>query len=316
MHDLESRLESYLDLTPPERQALGAAIQAHRPDLAGALEEAERLAQAFGIITRTAVTPDALAHLAARDHLEGHGHPETRPDHFLEDADLRHRFFALRDRVESLDRALPDPLAQFESLTGHRLEELEPRVVPLHPPASAAPARGAVPRQRMHVLRSRFIQYAVAASFALVALYGALAIASRASVSELDRLGALDPDVLALEGFGGAVRGGPEAAIGNDARYLDALETLRQARQSTLGLFPHYDATLLDQARRQLEGIVLSEERGSFLQLEASYVLGKTFLLMEQDEAARPHFTRVVEFGGRHADEAARVLASIEARRV
>lgn len=315
MHDIQDRLDRYLDLTPDERQALAADVAAHQPDLAEELAEVRALAAVFEAVAGQGLpAEDTLAHLAARDHLEGHGQPKARPDRFAADADLRHAFFSLRDRIEHLDRALPDPIEQFEALTGHRIDSFEPRVHQLHPDRQA-PAREPVPRARLHTLRARFTQYAVAACFGLLALYGGLAIASRSSVSEWDRLGAIDADALAIEGFGGTLRGDGAAPASNDARYLDALERVEEARRSTLGLFPRYDEAALRQAQRQLESIVMSEERGSFLQLEASFVLGKTLILMEQPDAARPHLLRVVDLGGRHADAAARTLASLEALR-
>ncbi len=315
MDDITARLDQFLDLPPDQQRALAAEIRASHPEVAPQLGELQRLQAALDAAAgRGAHADEALAYQAARDHVEGHTRTDLRPEHFATDADLRHQFFGLRDYVETLDRQLADPLAQFEALTGHRVDELEPRVIPLHPSRQAA-ARQPV-RHARPAARQRFTQYALAACFALVALYGGLAIASRASQTELDRLAALDTDALAAQVAGGTVRGAENAPASNDARYLAALDALGDARRTTLGLFPHYDAPALQAVKAQLETVVQDEPDGSFLQLEASYALGKTLLLLGDTDAAQPHFLRVVEYGGREADAAARILATLATRGV
>ncbi len=317
MSDIETRLYDYVDLPPEAQQALVEEVTRTRPDLSPLLADMQVLAAAFGAATgQGAAATEVLARLAARDHINGEARPHPVRARFDTDADLRNQFYTLRDRVEALESQLPDPAAQFSALTGHRLHDHEApsqaRIHALRPPV----ARVAAPAARVLPLRARMTRYAAAASFALIALYGALAIASRASVSELDRLGALDADALVVEGFGGAVRGSaPEADLAStEARYLQALSILRQARQSTLGLFPSYDEAALLEARALLENVVDTEEEGSFLQLEASYALGKTLLLLGEVPAARTALDRVNDFGGRHAADAVRILASLEAR--
>ncbi len=313
--DIEERLHGYAELGPDARTALEAEIARDHPEGLPLLSEMQTLAHLLDEQSASRpLTPEALARLAAHAHVSDAEPPALIKERLQRDADARHEFYELRDRIEALDRALPDPTAQFEALTGHTLEKAPALPKNIHRLTHAAPDRAPQPRTR--VLKPNVMRYAVAACFGLVALYGGLAIASRASVSELDRLGALDAHALRVEGFGGTVRGETVAAdpATNEGRYLRALDLLDDARHSTLGLFPRYDADALSDARRLLETVVLSEERGSFLQLEASYVLGKTLLLLGDEAQAKPAFLRVVEFGGRHVQESTRILASLEAR--
>lgn len=310
MSDLESRLALYPELRPEERHALAAEVTEQRPDLLPALQEVRTLAavlDAHG--AHPPLTPSALGHLAAREHVAGERPPDSVREHLQRDADARSAYYTLRDRVEALDASLPDPFAQFNALTGHRLEASPPRATihRLH-----APRRAAVPRAAP---RAGMLRYAAAACFGLVALYGALSIASRASVSELDRLGRLDVEELQEAAGAGAVRGeAAGSAATAQAQYLRALDRVEAARGSTLGLFPRYDAAALREAQRLLEGVVAREEPGSFLHLEASFALGKTLLLLGDEEQARLALLRVVEYGGRKAEDAARILATLEAR--
>jgi hypothetical protein len=148
--------------------------------------------------------------------------------------------------------------------------------------------------------------------FALVALYGVLGIVSRSSLSEIQKLGKPGDHVYELareQVFRGDVR--VPGADSNDARYREAVGLIRDARETTLGLFPRYDADKLSRARALLQSVRETEEEGSFLHLEALYLLGKTMLLQEDVPAARQTLGELNERGTHHADEVQRILATL-----
>jgi hypothetical protein len=140
-----------------------------------------------------------------------------------------------------------------------------------------------------------------------------LYLASEWSQSELEELAALQPSEMQVEGYTLRLRGAETSAAADpDVTYRQALATLRDARQSPLGLFPHYNTEGLARAGTLLTQVIDQEEAGSFLQLEAHYFLGKVRLAQEDTEQARFHFKTVVEGEGSKAREAATILKELQ----
>lgn len=152
-------------------------------------------------------------------------------------------------------------------------------------------------------------RWAAAILFGLALLYGALYAAGRLAQPEAVRLAALDADALRIEGYG------PQRAVGDDASpdalYLRALDHLRSARASTLGLFPRYDAEKLARAADLLGRVVQGAEPKSFLQNEAAFYLGQARLAQNDRRGATRALRSVVAGGGRRAPEAARQLQKL-----
>jgi predicted negative regulator of RcsB-dependent stress response len=146
----------------------------------------------------------------------------------------------------------------------------------------------------------------------LLGTYAVLFAASTASQSTLDRLAAVDVSNQMVESYYSTNTRGASPPSADTMRagtlYLDALATLRDARTSTLGLFPSYDADALDRAEAQLRQVLNRTDQDSFLALEAQFYLGKAYLAQGRVDAARTRFETVVEREGRRAQEARRIL--------
>lgn len=132
--------------------------------------------------------------------------------------------------------------------------------------------------------------------------------------SDLERLAAFDAGELEVVGYHmrSPHAGGPRVDVSSDRLYFRALATLREVRTTTLGLFPRYDPERLTEAARLLEEVARGEEDGSFLQLEASFLLGKVRLAQGDLPGARAAFGAVVRGRGRQAEEASEILSALE----
>ena len=281
---LDIALHGYPDLGPTERGALEAQVRSQRPDLLPQLREVQRLAQAFDLVRddeddRLMALVTARAFGPAGAALDDPAAP------------------ALADRLAALAPA--NPRAHFEALRTAA-------------PALAAPRprtdRDPAPRPRTR--RPVWGRFAVAGLVATVALAGVLVLGQP---SDLERLGGFTPDELQVDGYGATRGPATSAPAPNEARYLDALARLRGARHTTLGLFPRYDRAALDAAQADLDAVVAAEPAGSFLGLEAAYVLGKVPLLRGDRPAARAALTPVMAAGGPRSTDAAHLLGELDA---
>ena len=292
-------LGGYADLDPEARAAFAARLREGEPSSSAELLASRRLACSIEA-TRTLTPEERLADLVATRHVAGRLSGDEADDHARLSSDpvLGPAHAAMHERLRALDAA--DPVERFERL---RTKADAPRTTLAIPPRAparppAAHGRAAAPRWRRAAVLAG-VMFAVAAGIVLT-LRG----------PGSDGLGAFTDDELNLEGYG-AVRGGPgEAAVSaNEQRYLRALETIASARSRFFG----YDEANLRVARVDLEAVVRAEARDSFLELEASYALGKTALLLGDEAAARGALTHVVRGGGLRAPEAARILNKIGA---
>ena len=159
------------------------------------------------------------------------------------------------------------------------------------------------------------LRWAGAAVVLLLGVYVALFAASEASQSTLDRLAAVDLSNQVVDNYTStstrSALPSPDT-LTTDQLYVDALTTLRKARNSTLGLFPNYDAEKLDQTEQLLNRVLDRTGAGSFLALESQFYLGKVHLAQGQVELARSNFQTVVEREGRMAEEARDILETLQ----
>ncbi|HYE57594.1 MAG TPA: hypothetical protein VD948_03770, partial [Rhodothermales bacterium] len=156
---------------------------------------------------------------------------------------------------------------------------------------------------RPHAARAvpRWSRVLVAASVALVAVFGALRYFLRPGPY------AFTGEEVSTTEYG-ALRGAPQAASADEARYLDALSDLAASRRSFLGIPLPPNRTPLARGAEKLEGVVEAAPPGSFVRLEAAYRLAKARLQLGDEAAARLLLTEVVEGEGRYAPEAAALL--------
>ncbi len=221
-------------------------------------------------------------------------------------------------------RAASPPTEQFERLTNRRREMASSSAnlsIPYGgPPPRSRSATSASQRTAIegngHGAAWRndgsSLWRALAAVIAAVALYGILYAAGELGRPLHERLANFDDDELTIEGFEN-VRGSEasEDRISSIELYLHALEQLRGAQNSFIGLFPTFDEYRLDSAATILNEVVRLEPPESFLSGEASFLLGKAELARGNIDAASHAFSHVVATGGRRAPEARRILAEL-----
>jgi hypothetical protein len=369
MSDLEARLLDYAFLSPGEQQAVEREVEAcPRPERArwaallrdmqglSAVVRAARLLRAAAAapgdevlacyvadeaLAPLADTPRAAALRRAFDRLE---------ERMATEASVRARYEAFRARREAATSSF-DAVAQFEALSGHRLDDMPEAPLPTperssptpnEAPASPAcvPTRSASTPERTE--RRPLASYVLVAVLALVLAYAALWGASRLTTSALDRLATVDvetdrfasyavggqaarqappgtaspgtaPSAIPPPGDGALGDGGtPGDSVSADVRFVQALHELRAAHTTMLGLFPRYDAARLTRAEALLEAVISAEARGSFLATEARWYLGKVKLAQGEVEPARMQFKTVAQQSGHHAREAVELLVELQ----
>lgn len=351
MNTPEERILAYPHLSREDQHAVDTYVDGHpewQPLLSDvkALEARAAEAQLFNAddpgdevlatyIVAQQLYPDRVSDQAPTALANAFANVEAR---LRTDSSLRARYDAMQRRVEAVERHV-DPVAQVEALTGHRIPgatdadasdavassayaDREPSTDgasvdgrAARPAASDRPAatssRGSGSRLSSFGSVARTAALAVAL---VVGAYGALYGVSWTTQSTAERLAVMDVDEDVINSFQDVrTRSAtPADTVTADAIYLRALPLLRDARTTTMGLFPHFDPQKLAEAEQLLNRVVASTERGSFLQLEAHFYLGKVRLAQGRVNEARSHFKAVVQHEGRRATEAYRILKRLE----
>uniref|UniRef100_UPI000AB76344 tetratricopeptide repeat protein n=1 Tax=Rhodothermus marinus TaxID=29549 RepID=UPI000AB76344 len=154
----------------------------------------------------------------------------------------------------------------------------------------------------------RWVERGAFVVVALSVIYGGLFWWSRASQSELERLGFIAPAQLEVEQYRG------EAAPGvseTERTYQEALREIRAAHRSFLGLFPHYDAERLARAESLLVATVRAAPEASPLRQEAQWLLGKVRLLRHDVDGARRVLQEVTAQEGPYTEAARELLTRL-----
>ena len=329
MTSIKERIFRYPDLTSVEQADLEEAIEAHpdRVALRSLLSEVKGLDDR---LHRTPLPPeepdsspplpDALLALYAvrTEHdLDRTWSPAMQQafaeveNHLDHDSDLRARMDMMQERVREVQSAV-DPTHHFESIAGYNLNTSS---------ASASEANAASPAsssanepnllQRLNLF-SKHLTYSLAGAGAALLLYGALFLLSMTMQSPAERMAALDRDQTNIEGYEITTRSIETTPQSNDEQFLMGLEALDRSYTTTLGLFPRFDDAKLARAQEHFEALVEDEPSDSFLQLEARFFLGKTYLAQENIEGARDAFRYVVIGEGARASEASALLENIQ----
>jgi len=323
MQNVEEQILSYPHLSAEKQREIESYVEDH-PEWASLLQDVRTL-EAFEPSVEDESFPDPLLttyvvvqRLHPREVPSGLQRAFRRfEQRMAEDPTLRERAESVRAQLAAAE-AKVDPVSHFEVLTGHSLEaatDEAPSPAEATAPASEAsndrketPLREAVD----HVLQLPLaLRWAGAAVAVLLGVYIAVFAASEASTTTLDRLAAVDVSNQVVGNYTStATRSAvPDPdTLTTDQLYVDGLTAVRQARTSTLGLFPDYDPEKLDRAETLLKRVLSRAESGSFLSLEAQFYLGKVYLAQERVQLARGRFGTVVEREGRMAAEARDIL--------
>jgi TolA-binding protein len=326
MNDVEEQILSYPHLPDEKKRAVEAYVEEH-PEWAPLLRDVRALESVGRDEVPFSEEPLLVAYVVAQ-HLQFEVGSTAMAEAFEAFEDRMEADVALRERVEAARRRLRsaeakiDPASQFEALTDHSLTAEE---------ASTSASAPAVEADRSSTERgvssvSSFVDRVMALPIAvrglgaavvvLLGTYVALFVASTASQSPLGRLATVEVSEQMMESYYSSPTTRSATPTSDTAQvgtlYLDALSTLREARTSTLGLFPSYDSTALRRAETQLSRVLERTEADSFLGLEVQFYLGKTYLAQERVDSARARFEAVVENEGRRAEEARRILRDLQ----
>ncbi|PAP76089.1 hypothetical protein [Rubrivirga marina] len=287
MTDIALLLDDYPALSPDERAAVDARV-AGRPEWAEAHAEARRLAAFVDAATDRDDRPErAVARRFGSPLLDSASGERAEGDD------------AIDARLDAIAAEAEDPLRRYERLTGHVLGDTP---APGGDSASGpltllepAPAR---PRLRL----VRASTWAAAAAV-LLGAYGGLFTVSAALVPERAQVAALGE----IEADPPPVLRGDEAVPEAD-RLAAALGAVDEARRSTLGLFPTYDAATLDAAAAEIEAVVEEADATSWASQEARLALGRILLYRGRDAEAVRVLGTLVEQGSYRGADARRLL--------
>ncbi len=328
MENIEEQILSYPHLSVEKQREVEAYVEAH-PEWASLLQDVRSIESLVRNADGSSSSDALLTTYVVVQHIHSEEAPSTLTEAFRrlekrmeDDPDLRERAEAVRRRLEEAEASV-DPVSHFEELTGHSLDlEAEGASAAAETTASsreAAPNRGAVDALRSFVDDLLRLPLAVRGAGAAVALllgtYAVLFAASEATQSTLDRLATVDVSNQVVDNYTStATRSAVPSSdtLTSDQLYVDALTALQEARTSTLGLFPSYDAEKLKRVERLFNQVLDRTESGSFLALEAQFYLGKVHLARGEVEAARSNFKMVVKQEGRNAAEAHDILETLQ----
>ncbi len=303
----------FYHLLPPEDQVAIEVFVQENPEWQPVFEEANRLADLVASARQAIQSPDeeeALAYLLATRYYSKDV-PRELADSLEEmkarlraDPELRTVHDSLLARLEELEEA-SDAKKHFERLSGADTSSDDRGPVGRNSPAASriiAPMR-----------------WVLAAVVAFLFAYGALFAISEVVTPDHVKLAELDSDELFVEGFHDApMRSGERVEmesndVTSDYLYVEALGILKEARSTTLGLFPRFDEQALAEAETLLEQVIEREDPNSFVQLDAYYFLGKVHLARGEEGEAQRAFQRVVRGEGRNAPQAADILQKLAA---
>ena len=313
MTSFSDRLDAYASLPPDERAALEREVAASgTPADAAALAEAQALARVLDAAARPggAVTEDDLAAFLADRALGLDPHDADRIEATLaSDAALRARADAMRARLDVLDAHTPDEAldTRFECLFGYAPPANEAPAGARRTPARRAPAErpAAAPPRARRTTMNRVL--ALLGAFAVVAYGGLYAAGPALQHTPEERARIASADLADLPSYTPmAVRGDVTDAL---AERLDAaLDAVADARQTTLGLFPHYDADRLNAAAADIAAVIGSAGSGTAVSQEARFALARVRLYQGRDAEAVRLLGALVREQSYRAPEARRLL--------
>ena len=296
MSSLSDRLDAYDALSADERAELARAVSA-----AGDAELAARLAeeQAFEALLGAA-SPAALdVATYVTDRRLGRPVDLASEARIAADPQLSAEAVRVDARLDAMAAGMDDPLVKLERLTGHRVTPTGASTRDRAADRAAAPASRTARVRRLRLVRGLAVAAAVC-----VAAYGGLALVSSATLPERARVADLDA---ALDYRQPTLRG--DAGVDPGAPLVAALDRLDEARSSTLGLFPRYDARALDGVAEELRGVAdAAAGSQSAVHQEALLTLGRVYLHQGDREAAARVLREVVALGDYAAPEARRLL--------
>ncbi|MBK9098146.1 MAG: hypothetical protein IPM14_08535 [bacterium] len=98
------------------------------------------------------------------------------------------------------------------------------------------------------------------------------------------------------------------------SHYILGLTYLKISESEFLGLFKSYSSENVDLAISNFQTALEKNNSGSYenLKLDTYYYLGRSYLLIDDNESAKSNFNKVIEGKGRFAAEAQKIISGLE----
>lgn len=314
MPSLSERLDDYPDLPPDERAAVDRDVAASgSPDDTRRLSEERSLAAVLDAAATARlgrpVTADHVADVLADASL-GIDHPDAARVRAAIDADpeLKAAADRIRARLDARPARTEAPEEQFERLFGAELPaHAELAEIAEAPARRTRPDRAAASdRAAAAPARARFasMRRALVLAAGVVVAYGALFAVSESQRTDRARVA----DLKDLADYAPATTRGADGSDRLSERLDAALDAVVEARQTTLGLFPHFDAPALDAAATEISAVIGESAPGTTVSQEARLALARVRLYQNRDADAVRLLGALVRERSYRAPEARRLL--------
>jgi len=306
MQHIQERILLYFDLPESEQASVEQHIREH-PELEALFAESKALHTMLKA-AREDAQPDASAlidYVLFSSITVGNPPADVAARHARTEAvvrehpELQAQVEAIRSSLHRLTETAEDPIARFDRLT-MRDQGLSS--------APAADREAIARRQGMRMFRP--IRLALAACLTFVAVYGVLAVMSWQLQPERARLAQLHNTAEVFD----ELRFRGQDSSPDD--LVESLEILREARSSTLGLFPSYDGDRLDAAAELAARVAADEDQTTLQRGQAHYILGKIRMYQGRDVEAAQALQTVIDNQVPGAEDARRLLDFIGAQQV
>lgn len=344
MDNIEDRILNYGLLPAEEQQVVDQYVLGH-PEFASMLDEVKAL---YALVDRSELQKTdrlqdmALAYYIAQTHFGATEAPTAemtlaynKLKHQIEhDEDVRTRYDAIKSRMAEIVNQ-SDPLAQFEKLSGHTIEN-----IPL-PAKGPVVGRGAVkeggastdnsvkekavdwvPVKRKQGITTR--RWVTSASFLVLSSIAVFFIALHGN--RLERMAYLDPEAFyanapsglrgtnpgwaSADGVGDEMSGVRAAELNtlSGVRFKEGTDIVFGAQHSILNRFYTYDLDALSKAEVIFDSILQEQGLDAQLASEVKFALAKVYLAQRRTKEARDLLDDVAQFDGLWATEASQIL--------
>lgn len=308
---MKDKIDAYWELGPEDRRVVEAYVADH-PELMPRLARARALASLIDEASSAPPADEDLARYVARGMFGGNSELSQselkRLEEELEsDPDVVSRAAEMERRLQDLARQ-HDPLAHFASLERESDEASRPPVLRRVSPTSGKPTGTRA------VLRSLpYRRWATAAVMAFLVLAASFVVLELATTPRLERIARFQQDELDPAPYELRTRSGNDVQVSpTDSLFIQALSILREGQRSYFGLFQSRDDEALARAASVLRQMLESEERETYLTLEARYLLAKILIQQGRLGSASEQLETVIDEGGGRTARARELRAELE----
>ncbi len=330
MDNIEDRILNYGLLPAEEQKAVDLYVLEHT-EYAVILDELKTLYALIDVTelqNKDRLRETALAYYIAQEHLLSRGMPDEMTQSYNKlkhqidhDEEVRAQYLAIKSRMEEVANQ-SDPLAQFEKLSGHRID-----TIPMPAEKENAEKENRVKekavdwapvKRKQNILKRRWATYST-----MVVLASAVVFSLAMHENRLERMGYLNPVAKYGDATSG-LRGGNHMAATEpltteqhslylehklvQERFEEGVDIVLGAQHTTLSLFYSYDLDALSKAEVIFNTILQGNVRDKELTKRVKFALGKVYLAQRRADDARKLLEDVAQSNDVWATEASRLL--------